>query len=133
MRRVIVTGGSRGLGLGIVRRLVCEGYAAIAVAPQMNDQLASTIEHAERMHAGSLQFVAFDLANQGNVASSPQGVDCGGDCWELYRIDAVVTLTASPDLLFSGWTGRAAVSGATCTVPMSAVRNVTANFVSMPF
>ena len=30
MRKVIVTGGSRGLGLGIVRRLVCEGYDAIA-------------------------------------------------------------------------------------------------------
>ena len=32
MRNVIVTGGSRGLGLGIVRRLICEGYCAIAVA-----------------------------------------------------------------------------------------------------
>src|SRR5207244_9878049 len=62
MRKVIVTGGSRGLGLAIVRRLVCEGYSAIAVARQMNDQLASTIEHAERLHPGSLQFRPFDLA-----------------------------------------------------------------------
>ena len=62
MRKVIVTGGSRGLGLGIVRRLICEGYCAIAVARQMNDQLASTIEHAERSHPGSLQFRPFDLA-----------------------------------------------------------------------
>ena len=50
MRNVIVTGGSRGLGLGIVRRLIAEGYCAIAVARHMNDQLASTIEHAE--HSG---------------------------------------------------------------------------------
>ena len=62
MRNVIVTGGSRGLGLAIVRRLICEGYGAIAVARQMNDQLASTIEHAERSHPGSLQFRPFDLA-----------------------------------------------------------------------
>ena len=50
MRKVIVTGGSRGLGLAIVRRLVCEGYSAIAVARQMNDQLASTID---RMLSGA--------------------------------------------------------------------------------
>ena len=39
MHKVIVTGGSRGLGLAIVRRLVCNGYTAIAVARQMNDTL----------------------------------------------------------------------------------------------
>jgi len=61
MRKVFVTGGSRGLGLGIVRRLICEGYCVIAVARQMNDQLASTVEHAERSHKGSLHFMPFDL------------------------------------------------------------------------
>jgi 3-oxoacyl-[acyl-carrier protein] reductase len=60
-RRVIVTGGSRGLGLGIVRRLLCDGYEAIAIARQMNDQLASTIEHADRTRPGSLRFMPFDL------------------------------------------------------------------------
>jgi len=63
MRSVIVTGGSRGLGLGIVRRLVCEGYAAVAIARQMNDQLASSIEHAQRTRPGSLRFVPFDLGD----------------------------------------------------------------------
>lgn len=71
MRNVIVTGGSRGLGLGIVRRLICEGYCAIAVARQMNDQLASTIEHAGQAHAGSIHFLPFDL---GNVQEIPQFV-----------------------------------------------------------
>jgi len=63
MRKVIVTGGSRGLGLGIVRRLVCEGYAAVAVARQMSDQLASTIEQAEASRPGSLDFLPFDLSD----------------------------------------------------------------------
>jgi 3-oxoacyl-[acyl-carrier protein] reductase len=67
-RRVIVTGGSRGLGLGIVRRLVCEGYDAIAIARQMNDQLSSAIEHADRTRPGSLRFIPFDL---GQVAEIP--------------------------------------------------------------
>jgi len=71
MRRVIVTGGSRGLGLGIVRRLICEGYAAVAVARHINDQLASTIEQAERSRSGSLHFMPFDL---GDVQEIPNFV-----------------------------------------------------------
>jgi 3-oxoacyl-[acyl-carrier protein] reductase len=63
MRNVIVTGGSRGLGLGIVRRLSADGYRAFAVARQMNDQLASTMEQAEQSHPGSLRFIPFDLGN----------------------------------------------------------------------
>jgi 3-oxoacyl-[acyl-carrier protein] reductase len=71
MRKVIVTGGSRGLGLGIVRRLICEGYCAIAVARQMNDQLAATIEHAQQAHPGALHFLPFDL---GDVKEIPNFV-----------------------------------------------------------
>jgi len=71
MRKVIVTGGSRGLGLGIVRRLVCEGYCAIAVARKMNEHLASTIEQSERSHPGALHFLPFDL---GDVQEIPNFV-----------------------------------------------------------
>jgi 3-oxoacyl-[acyl-carrier protein] reductase len=63
MHKVIVTGGSRGLGLRIVRRLVCEGYGAVAVARQMSDPLASTIEQAEASRPGSLAFLPFDLSD----------------------------------------------------------------------
>src|SRR5690242_7290290 len=63
MRNVLVTGGSRGLGLGIVRRLAQSGYRAIAVARKMNDQLASAIEDAERARPGSLAFARCDLAD----------------------------------------------------------------------
>src|SRR2546425_10017141 len=61
MRNVVVTGGSRGLGLGIVRRLTAEGYRAFAVARKMSDQLASTMEQAEQSRPGSLHFTPFDL------------------------------------------------------------------------
>jgi 3-oxoacyl-[acyl-carrier protein] reductase len=63
MRKVIVTGGSRGLGLGIVRRLVCDGYCAIAVARQMNGALATAIETTEQSHPGALHFRPFDLGD----------------------------------------------------------------------
>jgi 3-oxoacyl-[acyl-carrier protein] reductase len=62
MRNVLVTGGSRGLGLGIARRLAESGYCAIAVARKMSDQLKSAIEEAESTRPGSLQFVRFDLS-----------------------------------------------------------------------
>jgi 3-oxoacyl-[acyl-carrier protein] reductase len=69
MRKVIVTGGSRGLGLGIVRRLVCEGYCAIAIARRMNTDLAAAIEHADQKHPGSLHFVPFDLEDIQQIPS----------------------------------------------------------------
>jgi hypothetical protein len=74
------------------------------------------------------------LANgQGTVTSSPQGISCGNDCSEPYAIDTVVTLTANPAGLHTGWSGCDSVSGTTCTVAMSSARSVTATFVGMPF
>lgn len=61
MRNVIVTGGSRGLGLSIVRRLAAAGYRAVAVARHMNDRLAAAIEQSEQTRPGSLHFIPFDL------------------------------------------------------------------------
>src|SRR5436305_6320688 len=74
MRKVIVTGGSRGLGLAIVRRLICEGYGAIAVARQMNDQLAATVDHAKRAHPGSIHFMPFDLGEVGEIPNLVKSV-----------------------------------------------------------
>jgi len=65
----------------------------------------------------------------GSVSSSPSGISCGSDCFEPYDFGTVVTLTASPALLVSGWTGCDAVSGATCTVRMQSARSVSATFL----
>jgi 3-oxoacyl-[acyl-carrier protein] reductase len=66
MRNVIVTGGSRGLGLGIARKLAASGYAAIAIARRKTEQVSAAIEEAKRGKTGSstgaLHFVPFDLA-----------------------------------------------------------------------
>ena len=62
MRNVIVTGGSRGLGLGIARKLVGAGYRVIAVARKENNELKSAMLEAELTNPGSLHFVSFDLA-----------------------------------------------------------------------
>jgi hypothetical protein len=70
-------------------------------------------------------------SDQGSVSSSPAGISCGTACSESYTIDTVVTLTASPDLLFTGWSGCDAVSGTSCTVTMRSARSVTATFLGV--
>jgi 3-oxoacyl-[acyl-carrier protein] reductase len=62
MRNVIVTGGSRGLGLGIARKLTETGYRAIAVARKQNSELAAAMQEAEIANPTSFHFVPFDLA-----------------------------------------------------------------------
>jgi 3-oxoacyl-[acyl-carrier protein] reductase len=63
MRNVVVTGGSRGLGLGIVRKLARENYRAIAIARKSSDQLAAAMEETKRTQTGALDFVPFDFAD----------------------------------------------------------------------
>ena len=69
MRNVVVTGGSRGLGLGIASKLSAAGYRAIAVARKETGQLASAMEESERTNPGSFQFVPFDLAEIESIAA----------------------------------------------------------------
>ena len=63
MRNIIVTGGSRGLGLGIAQKLTAAGYRVIAIARRMSEQLASAMRDEEQSRPGSLHFVAFDLGD----------------------------------------------------------------------
>src|SRR5260370_4201463 len=62
MRDILVTGGSRGLGLAISRRLAQSGYRVIAVARKESSQLKSTLDELAGNGRGSIQFVPFDLA-----------------------------------------------------------------------
>jgi 3-oxoacyl-[acyl-carrier protein] reductase len=68
MRNVIVTGGSRGLGLGTAGRLTGAGYRVIAIARKQNSGLAAAMEQAEKANPGSFHFVPFDLAEIGAIA-----------------------------------------------------------------
>jgi 3-oxoacyl-[acyl-carrier protein] reductase len=63
MRNVVVTGGSRGLGLGIARKLTSEGYRAIAIARKSNDLLAAAMEETKCANTGALDFVPFDFGD----------------------------------------------------------------------
>ncbi len=63
MHNVIVTGGSRGLGLGIARRLSGAGYRVISIARKENDELMAAMREANAVNSGSFHFVQFDLSD----------------------------------------------------------------------
>jgi 3-oxoacyl-[acyl-carrier protein] reductase len=66
---VIVTGGSRGLGLGIARKLRCEGYCVVAIARKETSQLTSAMQEDSSGKEGSIHFVPFDLARIEEIAA----------------------------------------------------------------
>jgi 3-oxoacyl-[acyl-carrier protein] reductase len=61
MRNVLITGGSRGIGLVIARRLAAAGYQAIAVARRESEELRVAKAELSKS-AGGLQFRACDLS-----------------------------------------------------------------------
>ncbi len=60
-RNVLITGASRGLGLGIAKKLAGEGYCVIALARNESKELSAAMAQAKRGKRGALHFVAFDL------------------------------------------------------------------------
>jgi 3-oxoacyl-[acyl-carrier protein] reductase len=68
MRNVMVTGGSRGLGLAIGQRLAAAGYRVIAVARKSTPELEAAISAAPD---GAIRFSPFDL---GDIAAMPEFV-----------------------------------------------------------
>jgi 3-oxoacyl-[acyl-carrier protein] reductase len=62
MHNVLVTGGSRGIGLAIAQRLAGAGYNVIAVARRESDELGDAIAQATKRGSGRLHFRAFDLS-----------------------------------------------------------------------
>jgi 3-oxoacyl-[acyl-carrier protein] reductase len=63
MRNVLVTGGSRGLGLGIAQKLVTSGFRVVAIARKETAQLATVMAETARCGPGALHFHACDLAD----------------------------------------------------------------------
>jgi 3-oxoacyl-[acyl-carrier protein] reductase len=61
MHNVLVTGGSRGIGLAIARRLAGAGYHVIAVARRESDELKEAIGEVVKQGRGGLLFKACDL------------------------------------------------------------------------
>jgi 3-oxoacyl-[acyl-carrier protein] reductase len=68
MRNVVVTGGSRGLGLGIAERLAASGFCVITIARKQSEPLEAAMQQTSRAGLGALHFRPFDLANTAGIA-----------------------------------------------------------------
>lgn len=68
MHNVIVTGGSRGLGLAISETLAAAGYRVIAIARKETAEFEAAALAANARAAGSLVFAPFDLSNIDGIA-----------------------------------------------------------------
>ena len=66
----------------------------------------------------------------GTVTSSPEGINCGADCSELYDHGTVVTLTAAPgaNSVFRGWSVGCSGTDLEVQVTMEGARTCTATF-----
>jgi 3-oxoacyl-[acyl-carrier protein] reductase len=110
----MVTGGSRGLGLGIAQRLAADGFRVIAVARTESEALSAAITASD----GALRFLAADLSDVdvlGDLARAAKKMvgpiyglvnNAGGSAEGLLanlthgRIDALIRLnTLSPIVL----------------------------------
>jgi 3-oxoacyl-[acyl-carrier protein] reductase len=69
MRNVIVTGGSRGIGLGIVRHLAHAGYRVMALARTESPELREAIDEATSSGTGAIGFTTYDLAETDGIAA----------------------------------------------------------------
>jgi 3-oxoacyl-[acyl-carrier protein] reductase len=84
MRNVIVTGGSRGIGLGIARRLAKIGYHVTAVARKESPELRAAVDETGTGGAGCLGFAAYDLADIDGLAAFVK--DLGKNLGPIYGL-----------------------------------------------
>ena len=83
MSNVLVTGGSRGIGLAISRRLAAAGYNVIAVARRESEEFRNAVG-ALREGRGGLHFKSFDL---GEIDAIPVLVkDLRGEFGAIYGL-----------------------------------------------
>lgn len=74
MRNVIVTGGSRGLGLCTARKLAAAGDRVIAIARRESEEVLSAAAESKAASAGAIHFRAFDLANIADIGELVRGI-----------------------------------------------------------
>jgi CSLREA domain-containing protein len=72
--------------------------------------------------------VSITGAGSGSITAT--GINCGLDCTELYALNTIVTLTATPAVgsTFLGWSGGGCSGTGTCSVTMGQSQSVSAQF-----
>jgi 3-oxoacyl-[acyl-carrier protein] reductase len=74
MQNVLVSGGSRGLGLAMARVLAEAGHRVIAVARSESEELTAAAEAVRARGPGAIEFRACDLSDLGLIAGLVRGI-----------------------------------------------------------
>lgn len=105
----------------------CSGTSSCTVSMTAARNVTATFNTTATTRALSITKAG---AGTGTVTSSPSGINCGSACSANYANATSVTLTAAAasGSTFGGWSGDCSGTGTTCTLSMTAARNVTATF-----
>ena len=85
------------------------------------------------INSGGVKTLFINNLGNGNISSSPTGINCGSTCSFSFDQDSSVSLMATPDsgYIFTGWSG--ACSGTDgCTVIMKSNQSVSGSFSPIP-
>jgi len=135
----ITAGGSHSLALKTDGSLWAWGsnsYGQLGDGSTTSTKTKIPQQVADNFNLGSIPAnipLTLTVTKIGNGTVTSTGINCGTDCSESYTSGSTVTLGASAasGYRFAGWTGDCTVSGDTCSVVMSAARNVTATFTTI--
>lgn len=81
-------------------------------------------------HVGGVATLHVDVSGNGEVTSSPPGINCPSDCSDQFDSGSRVVLTARAGAFesFLGWGGACSGSEPTCTVVADIEKTVAAKF-----
>ncbi|MFZ1641090.1 MAG: SBBP repeat-containing protein [Candidatus Contendobacter sp.] len=104
----------------------CTGTGTCKVVMNQNTNVTATFTAVESY----VLTVTKAGAGGGTVTSTPNGINCGSDCSEAYKVDTEVTLVAEANAnsTFAGWGGACTGATGACVIAITAAKNVTATF-----
>ncbi len=129
MSSVIVTGASRGIGLGIAGQLARSGFRVIAIARSRTEQLDQEIERITTCGSGKLHFYSFDLSEISAIPSfvkslrhkfgapyalvNNAGIGTGGILSNMpdAEIESLIRLNLLSPIIFTKYTVRGMMTG----------------------
>jgi len=109
-------------------RIYC--FAVIAYDTSKNESEHSNETCIKKMPSQYTLNINKNGTNIGIVTSSPEGINCGSDCDEVYYPGTSIILIATPDTgtVFDGWSGGGCLGKGQCVLTINADTTVTATF-----